>query len=103
MIFGAISRMITAGNQNKESNKIKVPEWQKYNESPYAKEMLGRARIRLNARMTGANTLERNIFQNQANTMGSVSRNATDGSSAIAAAMASQAGTNQALNNLQSA
>jgi hypothetical protein len=103
MIFGAISQLVTAGQQNKQARDTKVPEWQQYQTSPYAKEMLGLARTRQNARMAGAGMYERNVFQNQANTMGSVGRNATDGATAISAAMASQASTNDALNNLQMA
>lgn len=101
MIFGAITRLSTAGKQNKMAKAIKVPEFKEYEESPYAKEMMGVARGRVNSRMPGANLLERNIGQSQANAMGQVQRNATDSGTAIAAAMATQAGTNQALNNLQ--
>jgi hypothetical protein len=101
MIFGAISRLSTAGKQNRMAKNIKVPEFQEYQESPYAKEMMGLARARQNARMAGAAMMERNVQQGQANAMGAVERNSTDGATNIAAAMATQATTNQAMNNLQ--
>jgi hypothetical protein len=101
MIFGAISRLGVAKQQKKMAKNTVVPEFEQYQESPYAKEMMGLARARQNARMPGAPMMERNVLQSQANTMGAVERNSTDGATSIAAAMASQATTNQAMNNLQ--
>jgi hypothetical protein len=101
MIFGAISRLGVAKQQKKMAKNTVVPEFEQYQESPYAKEMMGLARARQNARMPGAQQFENASLQAQANAMGAVERNSTDGATNIAAAMASQATTNQAMNNLQ--
>ena len=50
--------------------------------------------------MPGAATMERNVFNNQANTFGQIDRNATDGSQALAMASATQGQTNNALQNM---
>lgn len=88
---------------NKKSNKgledllRQNPSYQK---NPIAGQRLALAQQLLNARMPGAASLERNIFSNQANTLGQINRNATDASQALALASASQGQTNQALGQL---
>jgi len=71
-----------------------------YTANPIAAQRMGLAQSLLNARMPGAAAAERNIYQNQANTMASVNRNATDASQALAMAAAGQGQTNQAISNL---
>lgn len=71
-----------------------------YQANPLAKQQLGLAQTLLNARMPGAAAAERNIYQNQANMMGQVNRNATDASQALALAAAGQGQANQAFGNL---
>ena len=73
-----------------------------YKANPIAAQRLGLAQTMLNARMPGAAAAERNIYQNQANAQGAVSRNATDASQALALAAAGQGQSNQAFNNLAS-
>lgn len=72
-----------------------------YQQNPLAAQQLAMAHQLYNGRMEGAASEERNIFQNQANTIGAVNKNATDSSQALALAAATQGKTNQAFNNLQ--
>lgn len=72
----------------------------KYQSNPIAAQRMGLAQTLLNARMPGAAAAERNIYQNQANMMGSVNRNATDASQALALSAAGQGQSNQAFGNL---
>jgi hypothetical protein len=83
-------------NQAKKINPIQAHR----DESNYAKKQYGLAQQMFNGRMPGATAAEQNIYSNQANAMSNISRNATDGSSALAAGSAAQAQTNQALSNL---
>lgn len=71
-----------------------------YQANPLARQQMGLAQTLLNARMPGAVAAEHNIYQNQANMMGQVNRNATDASQALALAAAGQGQTNQAFGNL---
>lgn len=71
-----------------------------YQSNPIAAQRMGLAQTLLNARMPGAAAAERNIYQNQANMMGNVNRNATDASQALALAAAGQGQSNQAFGNL---
>lgn len=87
-------RGITGLFQNRKANKIK-PVDVTYQTSPYAKDQYGLAKQGLNARMGGAANQEQNILASQANMMGSVNRNASDGSQALAMAAAGQAQTDQ--------
>lgn len=75
----------------------------KYTQSQYAQEGYGLAKNLLNARMPGAANIEKNIYQNQANTTDSIEKNATDGSQALAMLGASQGNTNKAFQNLGTA
>lgn len=61
-----------------------------YKTSPYAASNLGLAQTLLNSRMNGAAERARGIYGTQANTIGSVTRNATDASQALAAAAGTQ-------------
>lgn len=71
-----------------------------YAANPLAQQRLGLAQTLLNARMPGAASAERNIYQNQANQMAAVNRGATDSSQVLAMAAAGQGQTNQAFGNL---
>jgi len=71
-----------------------------YQANPLARQQMGLAQTLLNARMPGAAAAERNIYQNQANMLGQVNRNATDASQALAVAAAGQGQANQAFGNL---
>lgn len=89
----------TAKAQRKLAEKIK-PVRVDYQESPYAKEMYGAAKLGMNGRMAGAAQAEANIQQSQANTLGATQRGATSAAQFLALASAAQQGTNNAYGNL---
>lgn len=95
MMMGTIGRLIVAGKQNREANKIN-PVDTTYTESPYAQEQLALARLRMNSGMTGADGMRRTVQQNAANVVGTAQRNANSGNQVLAAAAAAQEGANQA-------
>lgn len=102
MIGGLISGInsIFAGAKQKRLAKKIDPKDVTYEESPYAKEQLATARNDANARMAGAAQAEKNIYQNQANTLAGLGRNATDASQLLAMTTGVQGQTNEAFNNL---
>jgi hypothetical protein len=97
--IGAIGGII---NKFASSGKLQALEAQDptYKVSPYAANQLSLASSLLNARMPGATAMQRNIYQNQANQLGNVNRNATDSSQALAMGATAQGQTNQAFSNL---
>jgi len=99
-LAGAIVKGVQAAKQNSLANGIN-PNDPTYEVSPYAKANLGLANSLYNGRMAGATDLERNIQGNQATTLGSINRNATSSSQALALAGAAQGQTNAALSGLQ--
>ena len=64
-------------------------------------ERLALARTMLNSRMPGAASMERNILGSAANAMGSINRNTTDASQALAMATGINANTNQQFSGMQ--
>jgi hypothetical protein len=99
-LAGAAGRFFGGVKQKKEARKIN-PVFNQYQANPLAKKQLGLAQNMFAGRMAGAPALERNIFSSQANTLDSISRNATDASQALALASGTQGSTNEALSNLQ--
>lgn len=99
-LANAAGRFISGIGQKKESKKIN-PIFNQYKSSPFAGQQLSLAQQLYGGRMFGAPQLERNIFSNQANQMGNVSRNATDSSQLLALGAAGQGLTNQSLSDLQ--
>lgn len=98
-LISPIVGAITGAGQRRAARKIKVND-PTYQVSPFAQQQYQLAQQGFNARMAGAGQMEQNIFTNQANTMGSVNRNATDASQALALAGSVQGGTNDAFANL---
>ena len=99
----AASAAIKAGksiHQNNLANRVVVPD-ATYQTSPYATAMLAQANQYKNARMTGAADAEQNIDTNQANTIGSIQRNATSGAQALSLSIAAQGNSNTAFNQLR--
>ena len=80
-----------------EAKKIK-PLYQKYETSPYAKQMLGRSQQLLNARNIGSEMQRRNILSSQANVGANITRGAIDPTMAMQGLLASQAMGDQAMN-----
>jgi len=99
-ILGGAVKIGMGAHQNKLANKVVVPD-ASYTTSPYAQKMYGQAQMLLNSRQPGAASAEQNIMGSQANAMGSVERNATSGSQALAMLGGIQGNTDQAFNNLQ--
>lgn len=99
-LVSGIGKLFSGIKQSKEAKKIN-PVFNQYQANPYAKQQLGLAQNMFNGRMAGAQNMERNIFSNQANTLDSVGRNATDASQALAAAAGVQGQTNNDLTGLQ--
>ena len=101
--ISAISGLIKMGksaHQNNLANNVVVPD-ANYQTSPYAQAMLAQANQYKNSRMTGAADAEQNIDTNQANTIGSIQRNATSGAQALSLSMAAQGNSNNAFNQLR--
>lgn len=98
-LAGAIGKMFGRGKANKQMDKL-LAQNPIYAVNPLAKQRLGLANLLLNARMPGAATVERNIYQNQANQVGRLQNNATDSSQLLALGAAAQGQTNQDFMNL---
>ena len=96
---GAIGKFIFGAKQRKEGKRIN-PIFNQYQTSPYAKQQLGIAQQMFGGRMPGAQQLERNIYANQANALGGLSRNATDSSQLLSLGAQAQGQSNDAFQNL---
>ncbi len=94
-----IGKMIFGSKQRREGKRIR-PVFNQYQASPYAQQQLGLAQQMFNGRMPGAQQQERNIYSNQANQLGNVSRNATDSSQLLSLGAMAQGQTNNAFANL---
>jgi hypothetical protein len=101
-LIGGVGKMIARSKANKDLKKL-MGQDPVYSENPLARQRLGLAQTLLNARMPGSAAAERNIYQNQANYMGQVGRNATDASQVLALAGAAQGQSNQAFGELAQA
>lgn len=97
---GGVFKILHGAHQNKLANKVVVPE-ASYTTSPYAQKMYGQAQMLLNSRQPGMAAAEQNIMGSQANAMGSVERNATSGSQALAMLGGIQGNTDNAFQGLQ--
>lgn len=98
-LIGGIGSLFGAGRANRRLKKL-MQQNPAYKENPLARDQMGLAQTLLNARMPGAASMERNIYQNQANTLGQVNRNSTDASQALAMAAGVQGQTNQSFGDL---
>jgi hypothetical protein len=98
-LIGGIGNIFGNRKANRKLDELMRSNPQ-YQANPLARQQMGLAQTLLNARMPGAAAAERNIYQNQANMLGQVNRNATDASQALALAAAGQGQSNQAFGNL---
>jgi hypothetical protein len=98
-LIGGIFKGIQGGKQQKMANAIH-PVNAVYNTSPYAQNQLNTVQQMMNGRMAGASNEEQNVQGNFANSMGSVDRNSTSGSQALAMLGGLQGNTNQAFSQL---
>lgn len=99
MIFGPVNAVLTSLRQHSLAKKIN-PQDTTYNESPYAKEMLGLARMRMNSQMPGTASMNRQVQQQAANTNATVQRGASSGNQVLQGAFAAQEMANDANTNL---
>lgn len=98
---GGLFNIFQGAKMQREAKKIK-PDYYGINdprlqgmESQYAKDMLGRAQMQVNARMPGAAQRDRQIQAGMAGTQAAVARGAVDPSMAMQAMLASQAQAGQ--------
>lgn len=98
-LIGGIGGLFGARRANRQLDQL-LKQNPAYAANPLASQRLGLAQTLLNARMPGAAAAERNIYQNQANTIAATNRNATDASQALAIAAGTQGQANQAFGNL---
>lgn len=100
-VIGTIGSAIGRGKANKKAQQLQQEaERNKYVANPLAQQRLSLANSLLNARMPGATQAERNIQSSTANAAGSVNRNASSGSQALALNAGLQGQQNQAYANL---
>lgn len=97
--IGALAKVGMGIAQNSKANKVVVPE-ANYNVSATAMDNLGLAKTMFNSAMPGSTAAAQNILANNANTRGSIGRNATDSSQALALMTGAQAQTDQSLTSL---
>jgi len=98
-LAGAVGKIFSRHRANKELGRLGQQD-PSYQINPLAKQRLSLAQSLLNAKMPGSAQLERNIYGNQANTLGAINRYATSGSQALARATAAQGETNNQFQNL---
>lgn len=97
--IGAIGSLFGSRRANRKLEQLMKAN-PAYQENPIARERMALAQQLLNARMPGAASIERNIYNTQANTLGQIQRNATNSSDALALAAGVQGQTNQAFQDL---
>ncbi len=98
--IGSIGKMFGRGAANRRLRNLAKNDPQ-YQINPEAQKRLGLASTLLNARSPGAMAAERNIQQNQANTLGRFQRGATSSSQLLSLGADAQAQTNQDFNQLE--
>lgn len=98
-LIGGIGKLFSRGAANRRLRALQKED-PIYKENPLAAKRLGLANTLLNARMPSAASVERNIYQNQANTVSNAQRSATSGNDLLLAGGAIQGQTNQAFNEL---
>ena len=98
--IGTIGKMFGRGAANRKLNALGKLD-PVYEANPEAAKRLGLASTLLNARSPGAMAAERNIQQNQANTLGRFQRGATSSSQLLSLGADAQAQTNQDFNQLE--
>ena len=101
---GVVGKVISGNEQASAAKKAQQNAEaldKQYQPSQYSKDTLATAQQAYGGRMTGAETLDRNIDANTANTTASNVRGATSGAQFLAAQAASEGQNNQAHQNEQ--
>lgn len=99
-ILQGVGNAIQAHKANKQLESL-LGQDPTYQKNPLAAQQFAMAQQLYNGRMAGAASQERNIFQNQANTVNAVNKNATDSSQALALAMGAQGQADKAFSGLR--
>src|SRR6266700_3363581 len=86
-LIGGVASLFGARRANKRLDQL-LKEDPSYAANPLAAGRLALSRNLLNARMPGASSVEQNIYGNEGNQLGNISRYATDSSTAISAGAA---------------
>lgn len=110
-LISSISGLFTGGKQRRLAREAAKRSQEMFNQSlgfanknlDLSKQGLSEAQLTANGRMAGAANMEQNINTNQANTIATAQRNATDAGQLLALAGAAQGQTNQAFGNLATA
>lgn len=93
-ILGGVGQLFGTSSANKKLADLQQKQ------DALADNRLGLAKTLLSARTPGSADQERNIFQNQSNTIGNINRTATSSNEALLGATGAQTQTNDALNKL---
>lgn len=93
-LLGSIGSAFSRGGANAELEKLNKKNM------ALAGERLGLAKTLFNARMPGASAVENNIFGNQATTLSTIQKGATDSGQVISGAGSVQGQTNDAFSKL---
>src|ERR1700753_1493439 len=99
-LVGGVGKLISSGSANSKLNALLAQD-PTYKANPIAAQRMALAQSLLNARAPGAVYAEGNIYGSQANNQANVTRNASDGSQALAAGAAGQAQTNKSFLDLE--
>jgi hypothetical protein len=98
-LISGIGKLFSSGSANSKLDAL-ISQDPAYKPNPIAAQRLGLAQSLLNARMPGAATAEKNIYNTQANTLAADQRAATSSAQLLGAAGGVQGQTQQAFSNL---
>lgn len=98
-LIGGIGKLFGASSANQKLNQLEQQD-PTYTANPIAAQRLSLAQTLLNARMPGAATAEKNIYNTQANTLAQDQRGATSSAQLLATAGGVQGQTQQSFSNL---
>src|ERR1700722_8773782 len=98
-LIGGVAKLFGASSANQKLNQLEQQD-PTYTANPIAAQSLSLAQPLLNARMPGAATAEKNIYNTQANTLAADQRGATSSAQLLATAGGVQGQTNQSFSNL---
>lgn len=99
-VVSGLMKLFGSGAQRRAARAIH-PVDDPYNINPIAQANYGTAQQAYNGRMAGAQTLQNNLYTNNANFQHNVERNSSDGATNLALAAAGQGQTDQSLSDLQ--
>lgn len=98
-VAGGIGKLFARGKANRDLKSL-MKDDPTYSANPLADQRLSLARTLLNSRMPGSVAMERNIYNNQANTVSNFQRGATSSADFLSNAGMAQGMTNNAFEKL---